>query len=89
MTVGSDIALYHTVAHDGTLVYLLTQAVTYLLYPLLGWLADVYFSRYKFVLFSFIATIVATLLTLITSILFMYIGNEYVYVIPNTIVVAL
>ena len=71
--VGSDIVLYHTVAHDGTLVYLLTQAVTYLLYPLLGWLADVYFSRYKFVLFSFIATIVATLLTIITSVLFMYI----------------
>ena len=71
--IGSDILLYHTVAHDGTLVYLLTQAVTYLLYPLLGWLADVYFSRYKFVLFSFIATIVATLLTTITSVLFVYI----------------
>ena len=77
MTVlGSDIAVYHTVAYDGTLVYLLTQAVTYLLYPLLGWLADVYFSRYKFVLFSFIATIVATLLTTITSVLFMYF-SEY------------
>ena len=39
--IGSDFALYHTVAHDGTLVYLLTQAVTYLLYPSLcldGWL---------------------------------------------------
>ena len=71
--IGSDFALYHTVAHDGTLVYLLTQAVTYLLYPLLGWLADVYFSRYKFVLFSFIAAIMATLLTIITSVLFIYI----------------
>ena len=50
--IGSDIALYHTVAHDGTLVYLLSQAVAYLLYPLLGWLADVYFTRYKFVLLS-------------------------------------
>ena len=67
---GTDVALYHTVAHDGTLVYLLSQAVTYLLYPLLGWLADVYFTRYKFVLLSFIAAILATLLTLITSVLF-------------------
>ena len=76
MTVlGSDIVLYHTVAHDGTLVYLLTQAVTYLLYPLLGWLADVYFSRYKFVLISFIVTIVGTLLTIIPSFVFMY--NEH------------
>ena len=73
---GTDVALYHTVAHDGTLVYLLSQAVTYLLYPLLGWLADVYFTRYKFVLLSFIATIVATLLTLITSVVFM-LHNEY------------
>ena len=74
--MGSDFALYHTVAHDGTLVYLLSQAVAYLLYPLLGWLADVYFTRYKFVLFSFIATIVATLLTLITAVLFLYF-HEY------------
>ena len=74
--IGSDIVLYHTVAHDGTLVYLLTQAVTYLLYPaLLGWLADVYFSRYKFVLISFIVTIVGTLLTIIPSFVFMY--NEH------------
>ena len=46
--------------------------MTYLLYPLLGWLADVYFSRYKFVLFSFITIILATLLTIITSVLFIY-----------------
>ena len=55
--IGSDFALYHTVSHGGTLVYLLTQAVTYLLYPLLGWLADVYFTRHKFALISFITII--------------------------------
>ena len=72
MTVaGSDIVLYHTVSHGGTLVYLLTQAVTYLLYPLLGWLADVYFTRHKFALISFIAIILGTLVTIITSVLFM------------------
>ena len=73
---GTDVALYHTVDHDVTLVYLLSQAVTYLLYPLLGWLADVYFTRYKFVLLSFIATIVATLLTLITSVVFVLHNND-------------
>ena len=73
--IGSDIALYHTVAHDGTLVFLLSQAVTYLLYPLLGWLADVYFTRYKFVLLSSIFTIVGTVLTIITSVLFLF--NEH------------
>ena len=40
---------------------------------MLGWLADVYFSRYKFVLISFIVTIV---LTVISSVLFMYDGHS-------------
>ena len=41
--IGSDIILYHTVAIDGSLTYLVSQAMAYLLYSFLGWLADVYF----------------------------------------------
>ena len=44
--IGSDIVIYHCFNEDGTLVVLVSQAVAYLLYPLLGWLADVYFTRY-------------------------------------------
>ena len=50
--LGSDFS-YHTVGRDGTLFFLVGQAMAYLLYPLLGWLADVYFTRYKFVLFLY------------------------------------
>ena len=73
------IVLYHTVSHDGSLVYLLTQAVTYLLYPVLGWLADVFFTRHKFALISFIVTIVGTLLTVISSVLFMYDEHKEIF----------
>ena len=67
--IGSDIILYHTVAIDGSLTYLVSQAMAYLLYPFLGWLADVYFTRYKFIIFSVIAMIVATVLMIVAAVL--------------------
>ena len=45
--IGSDIFFYHTIHKDATLSFLASQSLAYLLYPLLGWLADVYFTRYK------------------------------------------
>ena len=71
IVTGSNTALYHTVNDDGTLAYMVSQSVAYLLYPLLGWLADVYFSRYKLVLVSFITMMVATILMIITVSIFM------------------
>ena len=59
--IGMDMVFFHIASIDGTLTYFLSQGVAYLLYPLLGWLADVCITRYKFVLFSFITVIVATL----------------------------
>ena len=39
-------------AKSGTIIYLTCcKAVSYSLYPLLGWMADVYFTRYKFMLY--------------------------------------
>ena len=52
--IGSDFSCFHLVNNDGVLAFLISESVAYLLYPLLGWLADAYFTRYKFVLFSFI-----------------------------------
>ena len=65
--VGSDIIFYHTVDKDGTFAFLASQSLVYLLYPLLGWLADVYFTRYKFILYSFITMILATLLMILAA----------------------
>ena len=69
--IGSDICFFHTVNKDGMLAFLISQSVAYLLYPLLGWLADVYFTRYKFALFSFIMMIVSTVLMSAAAALFL------------------
>ena len=76
--VGSDVCFYHTVSKDGTLSFLVSQSLAYLLYPLLGWLADVYFTRYKFVLYSFITMITATVLMITVTALFLTINEERV-----------
>ena len=69
--IGSDICFFHTVKKDGVFAFLLSQSVAYLLYPLLGWLADVYFTRYKFVLISFILMIGSTIIMSSSAALFL------------------
>ena len=59
--VGSDIALRHTIGVNSMILFSVTQAVSSLLYPLLGWMADVCFTRYKFVLLSFITMILGSM----------------------------
>ena len=66
--IGSDIALRHTVPMNGTILFSVTQAVSCLLYPLLGWMADVYFTRYKFVLLSFITMILGSVVMAIAAV---------------------
>ena len=65
---GVDIFLFHTTENTGIILLLSCKAVSYLLYPLLGWMADVCFTRYKFVLFSFIAMILASILAILSSV---------------------
>ena len=78
--IGFDTGLYHTLAQDGLLTYLTSKAVAYLLYPLLGWLADVYFTRYKFVLSSFVILFFSTLpLVVFTSIFLKFEQRLYLY----------
>ena len=52
--IGSDFFIYHTAPNFIRLYISISQAVAYLLYPLLGWLSDVYFSRYKVIRLAFI-----------------------------------
>ena len=66
--IGSDIALRHTVHMNGMILFSVTQAVSCLLYPLLGWMADVYFTRYNFVLLSFITMILGSVVMAIAAV---------------------
>ena len=48
-------------------------------YPLLGWLADVYFTRYRLILFSFITMIVASVISItIASLSVIYVDSTVV-----------
>ena len=66
--IGSDIALRHTVSVYGIILFSVTQAVSCLLYPLLGWMADVCFTRYKFVVLSFILMILGSVVMAIAAV---------------------
>ena len=54
--IGKDSFVYHTNILPKTVILsaAATFAVAYLLYPLLGWLSDVYFIRYKVIRLAFI-----------------------------------
>ena len=67
--IGADVHLYHIIAKNGTVILLICKAVSYFLYPLLGWMADAYFTRYKFVLISFITIILGSSLMIVINIL--------------------
>ena len=53
---------------NGTILLSVSQAVSCLLYPLLGWRADVYFTRYKFVLLSFTTMILGSVVMAIAAV---------------------
>ena len=59
--VGTDILFYHleTLSYSTQIILAVTHATAYLLYPLLGLLSDVYFTRYKVIRLAFIIMILA------------------------------
>ena len=75
-SIGSDTFIYHSGNEDGTLAYIVSQGAAYLLYPLLGWLADVYFTRHKFVLASFVILILTSLMTIVAVCFFLMYSSE-------------
>ena len=69
--IEADSYFYHTSCLFQTvrLSIAVTHAVAYLLYPLLGWLSDVYFTRYKVIRLAFIIMcVVATVATGISTV---------------------
>ena len=59
--VGTDTSFYHleTLTYYTRIILAVTHATAYLLYPLLGLLSDVYFTRYKVIRLAFIIMILA------------------------------
>ena len=77
--IGTDFFFYHLgTLHTVQVVLTVTHAVVYLLYPLLGWLSDVYFTRYKVIRLAFITMILAALdCVLVTLAIVFDISLEY------------
>ena len=65
--VSSDFAMNYTVRKSAVILFLSCKGLSYLFYPLLGWMADVCFTRYKFVLFSFITMILGSLVLIVSG----------------------
>ena len=59
--IGSDFFVYHFERFllATRVCFAVSQAVSYILYPLLGWLSDAYVSRYKVIRLTFIIMIIA------------------------------
>ena len=85
--LGFNSIYFHSVGNDLMLSFLISQAMGFLFYPLLGCLADVYFTRYKFILFSFIIIIVATIIMIIPTALYFQFNSIRILYIPGAIAV--
>ena len=77
--IGSDVILYHTAGPTNSMIYLILQGVIYLLYPFLGWITDVYITRYRSVLFSFFLMIVGAVPMILACIVFITKHSFYIY----------
>ena len=58
----SDFLFYHSDSQQLLFAFYSTQIIAYLLYPLLGWISDVYFTRYKVLRLAFMIFIAGSLL---------------------------
>ena len=52
--IGSDFFFYHSAPLAAAIGFSVSQAIAYFMYPLLGWISDVYFTRYKVLRLAFI-----------------------------------
>ena len=65
--LGSDFEIFYVVTRNAVAIFLSCKGASFLLYPLLGWMADVCFTRYKFILVSFITMMLGSVMMLITA----------------------
>ena len=66
--IGSD--FFSTAKSQLELYFSVSQVVAYLLYPLLGWLSDTYFTRYKVIRLAFIVVSATMAIFLVSDIVY-------------------
>ena len=72
--IGTDSFIYHLggLLFATRVCFAVSQAISYILYPLLGWLSDVYFTRYKVIRLAFIITTVSFCVAVLLTIVLAY-----------------
>ena len=73
----TDNVYFHMLPHLPSVFLLVSQGSAYLLYPLLGWLADVHFTRYKFVRTVFVLTILGCSVLLLIALAHLLTHGKY------------
>ena len=69
--------------------YVLTLGIMYLLYPLCGWIADVYLSSFKAIKFSFFAASFSSVMTYLISLYSLFYPSTHASVVNFTLIAAL
>ena len=84
---GKDIFFFHmkSLLQISRLCFAGAQATAYLLYPLLGWLSDVYFTRYKVIRLSFIVVCIVEVLSVSATIAVLVDSNIVFEKVPTII----
>ena len=66
--VTSNNWIEHTMQKSDLFYWNITQGISFLLYPIFGWIADVYVSHYKMIKIAFILILLSSLIMLISAI---------------------
>ena len=64
--------------------YNLLQGLAYLLYPVCGWIAEVYFSNFKMIKWSFVIVLICTMAVVLFSALFVFVAQQVALTSFNT-----
>ena len=71
------------------LCFAVAQAIAYLLYPLLGWLSDVYFTRYKVIRLAFIIVCIAEVFSVFAALIILVDSSIVFEEVPTIIILLL
>ena len=88
---GTDFFLYHmeSLLQISRLCFAVAQAIAYLLYPLLGWLSDVYFTRYKVIRLAFIIVCIAEVFSVFAALIILVDSSIVFEEVPTIIILLL
>ena len=88
--LNSNTWIGYTTEGDMPLILTLFQGTSYLLYPHCGWIAEIYFSNFKMIKWSFIVMLINAIMMLVTGLWLIvsqtFVSNFYIFSTVGTVV---